>query len=228
MKTPKTLLFFVIVLVMINNVEHLAVVHYDLARKFFASDWMNIAHSVIVVIIFEVVVITFVMEGKKGFSLFFTGCIWLLSMIYYESYQLILQGKGIEFTAAVIYSTIFSISIYMFSEMLAQWYQEERTIDQFRSKLNETKATLQQAESERTNLDHALDESRMQNKELTTKNEQLKTQNAELSSYLAKYQKAEEAKKKALTCPYCKTYIAESESQLRSHKGHCSHNPKNR
>ncbi len=72
MKTSKKVLLFVITLVMLNNVEHMAVVHHELSRKLFPEllgDWVNKLHSFIVVIIFEIVLITFVRERKRWICL---------------------------------------------------------------------------------------------------------------------------------------------------------------
>jgi len=235
MKIHKGILIFVITLCMLNNVEHLAAVHYDLAKKFFTINWMNVAHSVIVVIIFEVVVITFVILGKKGFSKFFTFCIWILSMIYYDADQLIMDEKWIDLVAATVYSTIFTFSIYMFSDMLAEYYQENRLADILKKKIEEFKAQLKEKEEDLSKallgINHqkqALQYHQNEIQNLKATIESLHTENAANLKTLEKYQQADKKRQSTLTCPYCKTYVAESDAQLRSHKGHCPDNPKNK
>jgi len=231
MKTSKKVLLFVITLVMLNNVEHLAVVHHELSRKLFPEllgDWVNKLHSFIVVIIFEIVLITFVREGKKGYSFFFTFCIWVLSMIYYHAPQLIAEGQWEKALAASVYSTIFSISIYMFSEMLAEWYQEENMVKILSTKLIEHQAEIKNLKVRGQDLEASAMQWQAQCEQAQSAVDQLKAQISTLQSQIHKYSEAESKAKKSLTCPHCKDFIAESEAQLRSHKGHCPQNPKSK
>ncbi|MEO9474162.1 MAG: hypothetical protein ABJG41_01465 [Cyclobacteriaceae bacterium] len=231
MKTSKKLLLFVIGLVMLNNVEHLAWVHYDLANKVFPElpfDWLNKLHSFIVVIIFEVVLVTFVREGKRGYSIFFTICIWVLSLIYYDASELIASSQWQNATAAAVYSTIFTISIFMFSEMLAELYQGENMVQILSTKIQQLQAELKES-AHNLNERHA-ELAEVQAKFQESQSQLLKSQAeaTSLASQVTKYQKAEESRKQDLTCEHCKTFVAESEANLRSHKGHCPDNPKNK
>jgi len=219
MKIPKNILLLVIALVMLNNVEHLALVHYTIAQRPFpilAFDWVNKAHSTLVVIIFEIVIITFVLAGKKGFSIFFTWCLFILSMIYYDAPGLMISARHQDLVAATVYSTIYSISIYMFSEMLAQWYHEQR-MDQFaQKKIDGLRADLSEAR-----------EGLKQSATTITKLEASQIELQQLRVQLKQYEKEKQVARERLTCPFCHTFQAETEGQLRSHKGHCPDNPKN-
>ncbi len=226
MKTSKKIITFVIALVMLNNVEHLGHVHYTLSVKLLPEligDWLNKLHSVVVVIIFEVVVITFAREGKKGYSLFFTFCIWILNMIYYKAPELLINGDYEQLTAATVYSTIFTISIYMFSEMLAEYYQEQNVVKILESKLVELRSELKQSQSELKDCHAELVEAQTVQANLS----ECRAELVEAQNALKQYQEAESKAKKDLTCPYCKSYQAESQGSLTAHKGHCPDNPKN-
>lgn len=214
---------------MLNNVEHLAWVHYEIANKPFpeiGEDWLNKLHSLLVVIIFEIVVITFVRSGQKGFSIFFTFCIWILSMIYYKAPDLFFQESWQNLTAATVYSTIFTISIYMFSEMLAEWYQDENKEKILCTRINELQAELKQSQANCTTFQSELDKWSAGYNELHKDMEELESENVKLRRQLTEYQKAEEAARESLRCPHCRDFIADTEGQLRSHKGHCPNNPK--
>lgn len=231
MKTSKTILFIVITLVMLNNVEHLAVVHYSIAQRpfpVFEFDWLNKLHSLGVVIIFEVVVITFVREGKKEFSLFFTICIWVLSMIYYETPTLLATNHWKELTAASVYSTIFTISIYMCSEMLAQWYQEGNMVSILSAKINELRSQVKDLQANCTTWEAKAMKLQLELDQLKESSTDKDHKIQALTRLVDGYQKNQEKVKEALTCPHCKNFIAGNEAQLRSHKGHCPENPINK
>ena len=230
MKTSKKVLLFVITLVMLNNVEHLAVVHHELSRKLFPElfgDWLNKLHSFIVVIIFEIVLITFVREGKKGYSIFFTFCIWILSMIYYHAPALFMNEQWTALTAAAVYSTIFTISIYMFSEMLAEWYQEESMVKILTNRINELLSDYKTLKDNYTTLESNTNQYRAECDQSRSTIIDLQSQVTSLTSRINHYRELEAKSKKALTCTHCKDFIAESEAQLRAHKGHCPQNPIN-
>ncbi|MEQ8548716.1 MAG: hypothetical protein RIC03_12440 [Cyclobacteriaceae bacterium] len=220
MKTSKSIITAVIVLVMVNNVEHLAWVHYELAMKLFPivpGDWLNKLHSVAVVVIFEIVVITFAREGKQGYSQFFAFCIWILSMIYYDTPGLFMAGNWQLLIAAAVYSTIFTISIYMFSEMLAERQNETRMEAILADKNLRLQAESNELKEHNIKAQDEINELKANCNELP-----------ELRKSLALLQREKEEMLSRLKCPYCKHYKAESEAQLRAHKGHCSHNPVNK
>lgn len=229
MKISKTILFTVIALVMLNNVEHLAWVHYAIANKPFPTlqfDWLNKVHSLLVVVIFEIVVITFVRAGQKGFSLFFTFCIWILSMIYYKAPDLFILQHWEDLIAATVYSTIFTISIYMFSEMLAEWYQEQSMVKILSTRINELQAQVKELQSKCSTWEAAALQEQAKFEESHAELVEAHSQIQTLKSEIRRYQILEEKSLKALKCPHCNDFTADSEAQLRSHKGHCPHNPK--
>lgn len=215
---------------MINNVEHLSYVHYQLAHHVLpviSFDWLNKAHSIAVVLIFEIVIITFVMEGHKGFAGFFSFCIFILSQVYYEVPDLLAKGKYIEALAATTYSVIFTISPYMFSELLASHHEKQNEVmqqietnHQLRQQLNQTKATLNQKESEAIKLQSTIE---VLQSNYTNFQQQVIT----LTKTNSTLEKQIQAAKEKLKCPYCSDYTATTDGQLRAHKGHCPQNPIN-
>ncbi|BDD08565.1 hypothetical protein FUAX_09970 [Fulvitalea axinellae] len=116
----KNFLLFVIVLVMFNNIEHCAYVHQEISRKLFGSVGLNWAHSVTVVIIIELSIIAFVYAGERIFSILFTAALFSLNILYYDIRGFWEAGQYENILAALIYSCLFTISIYMFSELLSK------------------------------------------------------------------------------------------------------------
>ena len=112
-------ILLVILLVMVNNVEHCAFVHYQVARRVFDMVWMNKAHSVAVVIIIELSIVVFVVKGDHKAALFFTMMLFVLSMLYYDFRTFWINAEYEKILAAVTYSTMFTASIYIFSRMYA-------------------------------------------------------------------------------------------------------------
>lgn len=230
MRIKKPILIAVIVLVMINNVEHLAFVHYTLAQHVFpvlGFDWMNKLHSVIVVVIFEIVVITFVIKGEHTFAGLFTCCIFILSLVYYDVPELITKGQYIDVLSATTYSLIFTISIYMFSRMLADEFKVDERIINLETLVNDLRSNLQQSVSKcdettamlndtKTELDHTQNELKEKLSELHHITKTANQLRSDADKVLEK-----------LKCPYCGVQN-ESEGQLRAHKGHCQHNPQKR
>ena len=115
-----TFTYLVIVLVMTNNIEHLAFVHYNIARHWFSYDWMNHLHSVVVVVIIELSIIELVRRGKISFAGFYTFCLFILSLIYYPLYDYVLQAAWGNLIAAIVFSFMFTISIYYFAILAAE------------------------------------------------------------------------------------------------------------
>ena len=215
---------------MINNVEHLAYVHYHLAQKVFPTldfDWLNKAHSVLVVLIFEIVVITLVMEGKHAFAGLFTCCIFILSEIYYDVPELVISERFIDVIAASTYSLIFTISIYMFSRLLADKYADDDarkslidTIYGLRTELAASQSQVKQHESGLNAVKSALNDIKSQ---LIQRESELK----EAIRSRDQMERTVNLARERLKCPYCSRQN-DNEAQLRAHKGHCESNPRNR
>jgi hypothetical protein len=142
MKLSKAFTYIVIALVMVNNIEHLAYVHYSIARRWFQFDWMNQAHSVIVVVIVELAIIELVRRGKSGFAGFFTLCLFILSLIYYPLSSYLVSAAWGNLIAAVVFSIMFTISIWYFSLLAAEENEENNENESYRKKYQELAKTV--------------------------------------------------------------------------------------
>jgi hypothetical protein len=190
-----TFTYLVIVLVMINNIEHLAYVHYNIARHWFHIDWMNPWHSVLVVVIIELSIIELVRRGKIGFAGFYTLCLFVLCLIYYPLDTYVAQAAWGNLIAAVVFSFMFTISIWYFSILAAETKEEKQQAEVYEKKYFESSRLLADA-----------------NRKLILYDEQ-KTELYELRKYKA----LEDAKRE---CPHCHT-IFESEYAKRGHMANC-------
>ncbi|BDD04427.1 hypothetical protein [Aureibacter tunicatorum] len=158
----KHYLLIIIGLVMINNIEHLAYVHHDISRKLFGIEGSMI-HSVIVVVIIELAIMAFVANGKKWFALLFTVLLFVLSMLYYDVRTFMILGNWEQLTASVVYSTLFTVSIYMFSEMYASKIETSRNVsetfrDGLEQDIRDLQAKLEETEAEKQEKDEEMDE----------------------------------------------------------------------
>jgi hypothetical protein len=141
-----TFTYIVIILVMINNIEHLAWVHYNIARHWFQYDWMNHLHSVIVVVIIELSIIELVRRGKIGFAGFYTLCLFILCLIYYPLADYKDKAAWGNLIAAIIFSLMFTISIWYFSILAAEKNEEKEDAGNYLEKYSTTKRLLTEAE----------------------------------------------------------------------------------
>lgn len=119
---------------MVNNIEHLAYVHYTIARHWFLFPWMNEGHSVLVVIIVELSIIELVRRGKIGFAGFFTLCLFILSLIYYPLSEYAEKRMWGSLIAAIVFSIMFTVSILYFAVLAAERKQEIDEEESYKSK----------------------------------------------------------------------------------------------
>ena len=224
----------VIILVMLNNIEHLAYVHHQIARQAFPTIQLNWWHSIFVVIIIELSIIVLVRKGKNTFAGAYTFMLFVLSLIYYPLPQYWQNAQYGLFIAAIVYSLMFTISIYYFAIMAAEKSSENsllmnkvRQLDSAASELKQVRAKLEQSEASLKQIDadcknykfeRAAFESQLQQggKQVGKLLNELKQVNDELQQ-LKIYKRQIEA---ACTCDKCGQQF-ESEASKRSHAGRC-------
>jgi hypothetical protein len=194
--TIKNFVLLVIILVMANNIEHLSWVHQLIARKWFnASVW----HSIAVVIIIELGIIVMVKKGEIGFAFLFAACIFILSLIYYPVGEFYQAHDWSKLIAAVVYSYMFSFSIFHFAVIQA--------------KENEV--------TEATDRTHAeLQLKTRQVKELTEAQQQNVADLTKIRAQLQSFETLQNEINKERTCPKCGK-LCESANSRRSHQGRC-------
>jgi hypothetical protein len=224
----------VIVLVMLNNVEHLAFVHHSMSRLLFPTYEMNWWHSILVVLIIEVSIIVLVNKGQQTFALVYAMCIFVLSLIYYPLDVYWKNGQYGLFAAAIIYSFMFTISIYYFACMRAekswensQLRERNKRLDtlavemqQLTKRLLQSDASLKQKENELMQITATLQQNeanlQQSNVRLNAIASELERKDNELQQ-LRKYRQQIEA---ACVCESCGEAF-KSEASKRSHAGKC-------
>jgi hypothetical protein len=214
--TYERIILYVIALAMLNNVEHLAYVHHSIARGSFHLEWANKAHSIVVVLILEVIIVTLAHYGQRAFAGFYTLMLFCLQLIYYPLSDYLHNGETGKFMAAIIYSAMFTISIYYFSIMAAKQNGPSANKKQFAGELEQVNKHLQQSENFQEKKAKELEQ---------TKRELEQTQNSlqEIKSDLQELRAFKELYVTVCTCPKC-GQVFPSESSKRSHMGKCKGN----
>lgn len=216
----------VIAFVMANNIEHISYVHFSLAKQVFPDLWMNKLHSVVVVIIIEVSIMVFVIKGLQKWALLFTISIFVLSLDYYEIFTEIQSVRW--YISSFVFSLIYTVSIYIFSEMFAELSKENKQssdistrIKKLLEKEKEVETSILEKEKievrvtdELASLSNDLEEGRVSLAKETERAELLLKEKAEIEQ--------------ELTCEHCGDYKATNFRQLNAHKGKCFNNPKNK
>lgn len=200
-------LLIVIILVMTNNLEHLAYVHYNVSHQLLGGIG-SIIHSIVSVFVIELSIIAFVRNGMKKFALLFTIFLFVLSMLYYPVRNYAIQGQWEELLAALVYSLLYTISIYMFSEL---YYSKIKAISE-----DKTQSTILGYTEEIEELKNTL---RIANMDISIARNEVKEQK---ESWEEKAKQWDEA----CRCEYCGE-MQESPDKKRIHKGRCSSNPSN-
>lgn len=159
--TPKTRALLVIILVMVNNVEHLAHVHFSIARHNLGFSMQAYAiHSIIVVLIVELAIIEFVRRGKHIYAAVYTALLFVLQMVYYPIQTWLQNGDYDKVLAAVLYCLLFTLSIYHFAKLFAEkeqpaeviearnkWHEASKANDKLAAKLQQRENELQQCDA---------------------------------------------------------------------------------
>ena len=219
--TSKNAIYLIIVLVMLNNVEHLAYVHQMIARKLFGTTELNWWHSVASVCVIELAIMVFVIRGQDVFAGMFTFMLFVLSLIYYPMDVYWVNGQWGKFFAAMIYSGMFTLSIYYFSRMAANRQQADAELVQYKNNYceaermrHETIASLNQANKHLEETSRKLQQAET---ELQQKTKELHQSNGEL----LELKKMELQVAASCTCKKCgRSFL--SEASRRSHEGRCN------
>jgi predicted Zn-ribbon and HTH transcriptional regulator len=232
--TSENVITLVIILVMLNNVEHLAWVHYDIARHVFPTILMNKAHSIIVVVIIELAIIVLVRRGMDAFAGVYTVMLLALSLLYYPMSEYWKTGEYARFIAAIIYSLMFTLSIWYFARMAAEkklnaakeegykqkWYAANKQLEQNGSKLQKLEAELQQIRADREKIAVMLQQKQAKLQQIEAAETIPVATYQELQQ---KLQQLEAFRRHAIelrTCEKC-GQVFPSEASKRSHVGRC-------
>lgn len=115
LQSPNVLLL-VIVLTLLNNVDHAAFIYMKVTRDNFIYDWANEAYAIFVVIVIELAILQFVVHNRKVEAAIYAGAIFFINLLYFDGLKLI-DYLTICQVAATIFSLMFSYSIYVFTEL---------------------------------------------------------------------------------------------------------------
>jgi hypothetical protein len=212
---------FIIALVMLNNVEHLAYVHYSIEQLSpLASHW----HSVAVVLIVELSIMFFVRKGHDAFALVFTLLLLAIQLIYYPLNQYWDGGEYGKFMAAIIFSSMFTLSIYYFSRIAANRQQADATLHEFRAKYFEAEKQRSNAASECRNTASELQATKETLQQTLQILSTHKAELHELKKEQQQFEKVRQAIAESCTCKKCGSTFA-TEASRRSHEGRCKPTP---
>lgn len=220
----------VIALVMLNNIEHLAWVHYDIARRVFAADWMNWLHSVLVVVIIEIAIIVLVRKGMDVFAGVYTFMLLILTLLYYPLGEYWNNGELARLLAAIIYSLMFTLSIWYFARMAAmkkrtaekegefqlKYYELAKEREQYARKIQQLTAEMEQHKKERLHVEAKL-------QQFTANPHVPAVKLQEVERELVQLRAEKKMAAAARTCEKCGTEFP-SEASKRSHIGRCTGN----
>ena len=196
--TINNFVLLVIVLVMANNIEHLSWVHQLIARHWFGSG-VSIAHSIIVVVIIELGIIVLIKKGEIGYALMFSVCIFILSLIYYPIGDYYTTHDWSKAIAAVVYSYMYSFSIFHFSVIQAKANEASEATDKTHTELQiKTRQVKELTEAQQSNV----------------------TDLAKIRVQLQSFETLQNQINKERTCPKCGK-LCESANSRRSHQGRC-------
>lgn len=219
--TAKNAVYLIIALVMLNNVEHLAFVHQMIARKLFGTAELNWWHSVASVCVVELAIMVFVVRGEDAFAAMFAFMLFALSLIYYPICEYWNNGEYGKLLASILYSGMFTISIYYFSRMAANRQQADAELEQYKTKYFEAERmrheTIEKLSTAAKNYSSAQAKLQQVEAELQQKTKELHQLNAEL----LQLKKMELEVAAACTCKKCGSKF-QKEASRRSHEGRCN------
>jgi hypothetical protein len=224
----------VVALVMINNIEHLAYVHYSIARHVFHNPILDKGHSIIVVVIIELSIIVLVSKGQDVFAFVYTFMLLVLSMLYYPLDQYWFNGEYGKLIAAIVYSFMFTLSIYYFSRMAAERNWENSQIreknkrldaaaielQQLNKRLHQNEAALQQRENDLQQIAATLKQSKTDLLQSAANEKELAAKLLQTEKELQQFKKLQQQIAAACTCEKCGQTF-ETEASKRSHAGRC-------
>ncbi|NJM13997.1 MAG: hypothetical protein HC896_00185 [Bacteroidales bacterium] len=147
--------------------------------------------------------------------------LFALSLIYYPIDVYWQNGQYGRLLASVLYSGMFTISIYYFSRMAADRQEADAELHQYRSKYFDTEMKLHETTSTLNQTNKLLQETTSKQDELEKTLHQRTNELHEAKTELLQLKKMELEVAAACTCKKCgRTFL--SEASRRSHEGRCN------
>jgi hypothetical protein len=218
--TKNNVVYLILALTMLNNLEHVAWVHHNIARGSFHNALLDKSHSIIVVLIIELGIVYLVHKGEHVFAGVFTFLLFLLQLIYYPLYEFVKTGQWENFIASIIFSLLFTISIYYFSIIAAKRKQNASMLEQFRAKNKELYDKVHHYIQQLKALKTVVDQSKAKMEQKDSELQQLRKDLLEKAKKLQELEKYQQQMKLACTCEKCGK-VFDSEASKRSHAGRC-------
>jgi hypothetical protein len=153
LQTNKFLLL-VVVLAMLNNLEHSANVYYSISKHTFGIEWLDWTHAALVVLIIDLAIIAFVVNGRHLEAGLYGVAICIINLVYSDGINMFFmeplpEGEKInQGVAKVIYSIMFTYSIYIFSKMYFEKQQKSTAYADAMHKVSSLQAELMQVRAE--------------------------------------------------------------------------------
>jgi hypothetical protein len=153
LQTNKFLLL-VVTLAMLNNLEHSANVYYSISKHTFGIEWLDWTHAALVVLIIDLAIIAFVVNGRHLEAGLYGVAICIINLVYSDGINMffmepLAMGEKInQGVAKVIYSIMFTYSIYIFSKMYFEKQQKSTAYADAMHKVSSLQAELMQVRAE--------------------------------------------------------------------------------
>lgn len=235
---------FLIGLIMLNNIEHIAYEHYLLSHKVFPEisffglsksfDFLNKAHSIFTVIVVELSIIFFAIKGEKAWVLFSTFLIFIFNISYYNLIADFSVLPVQEIIVKVSFSLFYTVSIYIFSDILAKKLAQKKYASELESTIEQRKAYLEQLGAEASKHRVLISEIEQLKKDREQAEALLQKEAKEIEQARASLHKEEKVIEqvragleneraeisKELACPNCDKQF-DSQRGVNAHKGTC-------
>ncbi len=205
-------LLFVAVLALLNNLEHSTHLYNSISDTMFDHDWMNWVYCTFVNLLIDLAVIAFVVNGRHKEAGLYAFLIFLINLLYYK-------GLGIfpievnDRIAYVIYSFMFTYSIYIFSKLYFAKLKKDETAYDLYENLRLSNEKIHSINESIKELTEAHTKKDLEIRQLNEKMLILNESNKELSYFRTK-------RIAELTCKEC-GHIAENDFGVSGHKKGC-------
>lgn len=116
------------VLVMLNNLEASAFVYLRISHNPLPYEWMNVALAILVVLIIDLSIISFIVHDRKAEAGIFAFAVFMLNILYYDGLSLF-SANAVAISAQLIYSGMFAYSIHAFSKLWSSKLEVDTEVD---------------------------------------------------------------------------------------------------
>lgn len=141
-------ILLVVVLAMLSNIEHAASVYHSLSHSIFQTSLANWVYASIVVLIIDLAVLVLVINGRHVTAGCYALGMFFINVVYYggmNELQVVELATGNQINrvvSIVIYSVMFTYSIYTFSRMYLERISKAQQQDESEQKISSLTAQV--------------------------------------------------------------------------------------